>query len=1208
MAAPAATLHLRILAASPRLEDSYGIEIDFPKGKALALLGYLAVQREPVSRDQLAHLFWPDVAAARQRGSLRQALWAIRNRLGPDLLVGEDTVRVAPGALTLDLETFHALLQGSDLPGAMALWTAPPFGDFQIGQAPDWDRWKEQLQLAERERLADRLTMEAGRLLEQSPRPVEGGPPYSDPVHLLRLATHVQPGRLRRYEALVQVLLERRWLDEAQQIIEEARSVLADPRSQASLDTLESQRLLLERRVLPAEKRDRSIRLPFCGRADELGQLLEQWRDALAGATGISVLFGESGVGKTRLAHEIQTVAEREGARTVQVKGEATESPPVWGLLNDLVSQLLRQSGAGGVSPVTDATLRNLGLEADPATDSGRVTVRGPRLHPSLALTDALLDLISAVAEDGPLWILVDDLHWSDTKSRAVLARVVSRLPQNLSLQWLFTSWDMSELGRAATTVEQIEGAGFSRSLRLAPWSYPAMRDALQTRITFRGDMGLGREVLLRIHEVTRGNPLFVLELLAVFVEEGIMVPQGEHFWAFDVEKVPANLPLPASVRALVERHLAHLSSEATEVATALARLGRPASPRTLGTQAGLRDSEVTGALGELQARRMIRWVDDRHVDFLHDELRSAISVQSDDRIGLTSGGGKPWSMFRTLALASMLLLGLSSVVFLAAGPERMAEGPWGGGTLVTTRGDAPARAFTLRGVAGLSIREIAPPAPAPTGWPESLRVVVDSPSPPAPGVRDSGSAEGATGQAEATLLYRSEPDGVDVVLGRLPLPLSRMRLAPDHGALALLGGPGPGPGRLHVHLGGIWHTSPEPDVEVLDMDWCGSDRLMVLGRRGNASGLWEWRPGQPEPPRRVELGRVSPGAALACAPNGSAVVLAGALDGTGGLFLYALQSRSVTRLQTGPDFSVPDRIDWVSRRQRSGPVVLSLQGIEGDTLTLDAGAQLPLRARITHASGQRDVVSPRWRIEDPGLAEVQEPAVLQALRPGVTQLHALWGVGLTRVVTLVINEAEDPALLAEVPRDVLVSGTPVTTPSFGLGAGLGTTVEARVRWDDAQLREAYPARIVFTLCLQGITTGQEACTRIDLPGTTAVTPRLPATEMGSEVHVGTEEPTPGTVSLRTDPFFPPARIPLKASWIRPLSDEGVREIRVLLAMDPGGHVIVSLLGATRLEAPIRLQPRADSEWQAVLEAIPGERSSPPIWIHSLKVWEGERW
>jgi SARP family transcriptional regulator, regulator of embCAB operon len=78
-------------------------------GTAQRLLAFVALQRRPVARDQVAFTMWPDVTETHAHGSLRTALFELR-RAGDDLLcvTGSD-LRIGPG-MAVDLEEMLALV------------------------------------------------------------------------------------------------------------------------------------------------------------------------------------------------------------------------------------------------------------------------------------------------------------------------------------------------------------------------------------------------------------------------------------------------------------------------------------------------------------------------------------------------------------------------------------------------------------------------------------------------------------------------------------------------------------------------------------------------------------------------------------------------------------------------------------------------------------------------------------------------------------------------------------------------------------------------------------------------------------------------------------------------------------------------------------------------------------------------------------------
>ena len=76
-----------------------GEPVELKNKKAQALLAYLAVTGTPQTREHLATLLWGDRFDDQARASLRQALFALRKAVGPDVVEGEDELSLMPGRL-----------------------------------------------------------------------------------------------------------------------------------------------------------------------------------------------------------------------------------------------------------------------------------------------------------------------------------------------------------------------------------------------------------------------------------------------------------------------------------------------------------------------------------------------------------------------------------------------------------------------------------------------------------------------------------------------------------------------------------------------------------------------------------------------------------------------------------------------------------------------------------------------------------------------------------------------------------------------------------------------------------------------------------------------------------------------------------------------------------------------------------------------------
>jgi serine/threonine-protein kinase len=109
--------------------------------RPLALLAVVAAN-PGVSRDRLAHLFWPDSDAEHARNALNQALFALRRDLGrPELVIGTAELRLDPAQLGSDVADFEATLAAGDREKAVALYAGPLLDGVHIRGAEEFERW-----------------------------------------------------------------------------------------------------------------------------------------------------------------------------------------------------------------------------------------------------------------------------------------------------------------------------------------------------------------------------------------------------------------------------------------------------------------------------------------------------------------------------------------------------------------------------------------------------------------------------------------------------------------------------------------------------------------------------------------------------------------------------------------------------------------------------------------------------------------------------------------------------------------------------------------------------------------------------------------------------------------------------------------------------------------------------------------------------------
>jgi len=459
---------------SPCLFGADGEPVRFRTRKHFGLLVYLAVEgRQSHRRQRLAELLWPRVGEAEARHSVATAISMFRHRLGPRSIVADrDNVRLTLPALTIDLTR----LQQGDVLGdevTPPLEIANFLDDFELGDAPEFMLWR---------------TRQQARLF----------PSIRDGL-LLLIDRCRRTGNFRQIEVLADRLLEIDHLSEdgirakmearafdgdrlsALRLYEEWRTVLGQELGAVPSAQVQGIALRLRRRgwerieaaEIPNVPTDHWRGHRFVGRANEYRALYESWETTTQGRNAHILLLGDSGVGKTTISDRLITAAGLEGAATVRIQCYEVDRGIPYAALSGLVRGLLERPGANGAPPEALADLavcvpeirqRYADLPATGATDG-----EGTRIQ----LAEAMQELVTSVAEERPVILVIDDLHLADDASIAVLHLILRRVISR-PVMMLFTA-RLSELERSPSARRVREGA---EALNLRVVDVPPMVEA----------------------------------------------------------------------------------------------------------------------------------------------------------------------------------------------------------------------------------------------------------------------------------------------------------------------------------------------------------------------------------------------------------------------------------------------------------------------------------------------------------------------------------------------------------------------------------------------------------------------------------------------------------------------------------------------------------------------------------------------------------
>ncbi|OXM59296.1 AAA family ATPase [Amycolatopsis vastitatis] len=603
-----AQIRLQILGRVRLWRDGAELAVG-PRQQAVLLAVLLARVGQPVSRAELIDLLWGQEAPASALNVIHKYVGSLRRLLEPGLTLREagsylqrrgDGYVFGCGTGELDLVTFRRLVEAGR--------TAAAGGEREVAL----DRFVEALALW-RGAAADGLDQAPvfvaldrefyDACLVASDLAVRRGRPERV-LAALRLAASMAPLDEAVHAALIIGLAAGGHRAEALAVFRTIRARLAeelgiDPG--AALRTAQRRALTQTLPTAAADDGGRSARAGLVGRTGELAVLRESLTAALAGGTGIVVIEGEPGVGKTRLLREAAAESERRGALVVWGSClEGAGTPSMWPWL-EAVRAILESLPAATRKPWLDGELGRLIA----SRDGGNGVRPLPESGTQFRLFEQVVALVREVADQRPVQIVIDDLHWADTASLQLLGHLVARLPHRTVIVVVLRDRAPAPTAALSRTLGAVSRVPGHRRIRLRTFTVDEVAELLH-RESGRDPGGAAAE----IHARTSGNAYLVLELSRRL--DGVSSSAGA---------------VPATVRDVVRTRTADLAETALDLLRLAALIGRQFGLRLLvaalelDVQACLDLLEPLGSLGLVEPV-----LDDPYTfRFSHDLVREAV-------------------------------------------------------------------------------------------------------------------------------------------------------------------------------------------------------------------------------------------------------------------------------------------------------------------------------------------------------------------------------------------------------------------------------------------------------------------------------------------------------------------------------------------------------------------------------------------------------
>ncbi|HWK29084.1 MAG TPA: AAA family ATPase [Solirubrobacter sp.] len=290
---------------------------------------------------------------------------------------------------------------------------------------------------------------------------------------------------------------------------------------------------------------------------------------ACAERGGTRLIAGPAGIGKTALLDLTRELARERGALVLGARASELDRGFGFGIVHQLLEPTVRRGDRG----------RLFAGAARPA--EALFGASPPGEAPEYAILSGLSWLLANLAEERPVVLCVDDLHWADVASLRLLEFLGRRIEDRPVL--VVATARLNEPDAPLALLSALQALPGAETLEPAPLSPAAVGALLEHALHAAPDDGLR----IAVHEASGGNPLLVSVLVREAAQRGGDVDA--------LAEVAARGIAPGVVR-----RLDALGAEAAAVARAAAILGERARREDVVTLAGLEPAAVGVALGRL--------------------------------------------------------------------------------------------------------------------------------------------------------------------------------------------------------------------------------------------------------------------------------------------------------------------------------------------------------------------------------------------------------------------------------------------------------------------------------------------------------------------------------------------------------------------------------------------------------------------------------
>jgi tetratricopeptide (TPR) repeat protein/KaiC/GvpD/RAD55 family RecA-like ATPase len=384
--------------------------------------------------------------------------------------------------------------------------------------------------------------------------------------------------------------------------------------------------------VVPSSRPPALREIQLIDRVDELGLLREAVDKAVHGEGGVVFLYGEAGIGKTRLARELGAYARLRGMQVLYGRCPALfrmDGVPPYVLWREAIrnylevctpEQLYKVIGfyPSEVSKLVPEVRQKLGAFPQSLPISPE--------HERDRLFEAVSQFVTNISKEAPLLVVLDDLQWTDQSSLLLLhylARGVYR--ESMLIFGAYRDTDVDEKHPLSPVLTELNRERLLRSVQLKRMSFDDVVEMIR-RILEQDDVPM--EFCKLVYEKTRGNPFFVEEVIKSLEEEGVIYQEEGKCKIKEI----SSIEFPKTIKSVIKTRISRLDDECQTVLTLASFVGNDFGFEALREVTGFEEDKLlelmdrmlkTGLIKErvIRGESVCSFADVIYRDVLHEEV-----------------------------------------------------------------------------------------------------------------------------------------------------------------------------------------------------------------------------------------------------------------------------------------------------------------------------------------------------------------------------------------------------------------------------------------------------------------------------------------------------------------------------------------------------------------------------------------------------------